>query len=99
MVFLGVTFADDPKDSQAFMTEFGMTYPNGDDGKSEISKALYHIQGVPETFVIDQQGNIRRFFYSVSPDPTPIPGIPTPIPARTVSASPKANWRRSSTTY
>lgn len=66
VVFLGVTYADDPDDSLAFIDEFGMTYPNAEDGKSEVSKALYRIQGVPETFVIDQQGNIIRFFYSLS---------------------------------
>ena len=65
VVFLGITFADDPKDSQAFMAQYGMTYPNAEDGKSEVSKALYRIQGVPETFVIDKQGNISRFFYSL----------------------------------
>ncbi len=82
VVFLGVTYADEPKDSQAFMAEFGMTYPNADDGKSEVSKVLYHIQCVPETFVIDKDGNIRRFFYSVSLDLTPVPGvIATSIPA------------------
>jgi len=73
VVFLGITFADEPKDSQAFIDEFGMTYPNAEDGKSEVSKALYRIQGVPETFLIDQQGNIQRFFYSLSDSATPSP--------------------------
>ena len=68
VVFLGVTYADDPKDSQAFMQQFGMTYPVAADGHSDVSKGLYRIQGVPETFVIDKQGNIQSFFYSVSSD-------------------------------
>ena len=83
VVFLGVTFADDPKDSLAFISEFGTTYLNAEDGRSDVSKALYRIEGVPETFVIDKQGNIRRFFYSVTVDPTPVPGVhatPTPSP-------------------
>lgn len=63
VVFLGITYADNPADSQAFMDEYGMTYPSAADGRSEVSKALYHIQGVPETFVIDKDGNIHRFFY------------------------------------
>ena len=66
--FLGVTVADDPKDSQAFMAQYGMSYPVAPDGKSDVSKQLYHIQGVPETFVIDKQGNINRFFYFVTND-------------------------------
>ncbi len=65
VVFLGITFADDPKDSEAFMAEYGMTYPNAEDGKSEVSKGLYRIQGVPETFVIDKQGNVARYFWSL----------------------------------
>jgi cytochrome c biogenesis protein CcmG/thiol:disulfide interchange protein DsbE len=70
VVFLGITFADDPQDSQEFMAQYGMTYPNAPDGHSEISKGLYHIQGVPETFVIDKQGNIERFFYFLSDETT-----------------------------
>ena len=73
VVFLGITYADDPKDSEAFMQQFGMTYPVADDGHADVSKGLYRIQGVPETFVIDKQGNIQSFFYSVSDDSTSDP--------------------------
>ncbi|MEP7290518.1 MAG: TlpA disulfide reductase family protein [Chloroflexota bacterium] len=68
VTFIGITYADDPKDSQAFMAQYGMSYPVAEDGKSSVSKALYHIQGVPETFVIDKQGNINRFFYFLTDD-------------------------------
>lgn len=68
--FLGITFADDPQDSQEFMAQYGMTYPSAADGHSDISKGLYRIQGVPETFVIDKQGNVERFFYFLSDDPS-----------------------------
>lgn len=70
VIFLGVTVTDPPTDSLAFMEEYGMTYPNAEDGRSEVSKALYHIQGVPETFVIDKQGNINRYFYFLTDDET-----------------------------
>ena len=52
------------------MAQYGMTYPVAADGHSDISKGLYHIQGVPETFVINKQGNIERFFYFLSDDTT-----------------------------
>jgi cytochrome c biogenesis protein CcmG/thiol:disulfide interchange protein DsbE len=74
VVFIGITFADDPKDSLEFIQQYGMTYPNAEDGRSDVSKMLYRIQGVPETFVIDKAGNIQRFFYSLTTDPTPVPG-------------------------
>ena len=81
VVFLGVTFSDVPSDSLAFMEQYGMTYPVAEDGRGEISKGLYRIQGVPETFVIDRDGNIERFFYFLSDDePTAAAGSATPPP-------------------
>lgn len=65
VIVLGVTYTDEPDDSLAFMQEFGLTYPNADDARSMVSNDLYHIQGVPETFVIDQEGNVAQFIYSV----------------------------------
>jgi hypothetical protein len=44
------------------MDEFGITYPNAPDVGTFISKEQYLITGVPETFVIDQDGNIADFF-------------------------------------
>jgi cytochrome c biogenesis protein CcmG, thiol:disulfide interchange protein DsbE len=58
---VGVTYLDTDEDARAFMAEFGMTYINGLDGGSRISD-LYRVQAVPETFVIDQQGNVVYFF-------------------------------------
>jgi cytochrome c biogenesis protein CcmG/thiol:disulfide interchange protein DsbE len=65
VMVVGVTYADEPDDSRAFMREFGVTYPNLDDARSEVSKDFYHITGVPETFVVDQAGNVARFYFSV----------------------------------
>ncbi len=59
--FVGVTYLDTEEDARAFIAEFGLTYTNGLDAGSRISD-LYSIQAVPETFVIDQQGNIAYFF-------------------------------------
>ena len=43
--------------------EFGITYLNGPDLGTRISDE-YNIQGVPETFVIDKQGNVAQFIYA-----------------------------------
>jgi cytochrome c biogenesis protein CcmG, thiol:disulfide interchange protein DsbE len=56
---VGVDYVDVEAKARAFMAEFGITYPNGPDTGTEISRA-YHIQGVPETFIIDPQGNVVK---------------------------------------
>ncbi len=61
---IGITYNDQPNDSRAFIDEFGITYANADDPRAEISQRLYHIQGVPESFVIDQNGEIANFMYA-----------------------------------
>ncbi len=58
---IGVAYVDIDKNAVAFIEEFGLTYPNGPDIELKISDA-YRIQGVPETFVIDQNGSIAQFF-------------------------------------
>lgn len=63
VVFLGVAYADNGPRSIAFLEEFGITYLNGPDLGTRISEA-YHIQGVPETFIIDRDGNIAHFVYA-----------------------------------
>lgn len=60
---IGVTFLAPELDrTLAFLAEFGITYPNGDDVRSRIADA-YRITGAPETFVIDQEGEIARFYF------------------------------------
>lgn len=60
VVLVGVAYLDSDPDSRAFIEEFGITYPNGPDVATRISDQ-YRIQGVPETFVVDQNGDIARF--------------------------------------
>ena len=48
-----------PAEALAYLEEFGITYPNGPDLRTKISQA-YRIRGVPETFIIDQQGTIAH---------------------------------------
>ena len=63
VVFVGVAYEDVEANSLAFMEEFDITYPNGPDLRSEISRA-YRIVGVPETFIIDQEGHVAEFIYA-----------------------------------
>lgn len=60
VVLVGVAYLDSDQGSLAFIEEFGITYPNGPDMGTRISEA-YRIQGVPETFVVDQNGQIVEF--------------------------------------
>lgn len=63
VVFLGIAYADNGPRSLAFMDEFGVTYLNAPDLGTRVSEA-YRIQGVPETFIIDREGNISQFIYA-----------------------------------
>lgn len=60
VTILGVAYTDTDTNALAFIDEFDMTYPTGPDLGTRISDR-YNILGVPETFVIDQQGNIVKF--------------------------------------
>jgi len=55
--FLGVTYKDATGASQAFVEEHGITFPNGVDANSRISRA-YGVTAVPETYVIDRAGQL-----------------------------------------
>jgi cytochrome c biogenesis protein CcmG/thiol:disulfide interchange protein DsbE len=59
VLFLGVDYVDTEPEALAYLEEFGITYPNGPDLRTEISQA-FRIRGVPETFIIDQEGVIAH---------------------------------------
>lgn len=63
VVFLGIAYADNGPDTLAFIDEYHMSYLNAPDLGTRISEA-YNIQGVPETFVIDQDGNVAEFIFA-----------------------------------
>ena len=63
VAFLGVAYADNGPRSVEYLNEFGITYLNATDLGTRISEQ-YHIQGVPETFIINQDGEIERFIYA-----------------------------------
>lgn len=61
VVVVGVAYTDTEKNAKAYLQQFNNTYPNGLDIGTKISE-MYNIQGVPETFIIDREGNVARFF-------------------------------------
>ena len=63
VAFLGIAYADNGPKSLEFLERYGITYMNAPDIGTRI-RALYNIQGVPETFIIDQDGNVAQFFYA-----------------------------------
>lgn len=58
VVFIGVDYVDTEKAALAYIDEFDITYINGPDIGTRISDA-YNIQGVPETFFIAKNGELR----------------------------------------
>jgi cytochrome c biogenesis protein CcmG/thiol:disulfide interchange protein DsbE len=59
VVFLGIAWADTEPKSRAYMQEFGITFPNAPD-LGRIASLDYEVTGAPETFFIDQSGQIAR---------------------------------------
>lgn len=57
VVFIGVDYVDTETAARAYLKEFGITYFNGVDLRSEISQK-YRIKGVPETYFVDKDGNL-----------------------------------------
>jgi cytochrome c biogenesis protein CcmG/thiol:disulfide interchange protein DsbE len=55
IAFLGVNYVDTEKDSIAFLEKYGITFPNGPDLGSRISR-IFKVQGVPETYIIGRDG-------------------------------------------
>ena len=57
VVFVGVDYLDQDPAAKRYLEKFNITFPNGADLASKISKR-YAIRGVPETFFIDPEGKI-----------------------------------------
>ena len=64
VTFLGVAYVDSEAKATAYIEQYGITYPNGPDLRSEISDA-YNIRGVPETFIVNRDGEI--VFFAMEP--------------------------------
>ena len=59
--FVGVDIQDDPEDAQAYLDEFGLTFPNGTDRGGKIT-VDYGIIGLPVTFFIGAEGIVEGRF-------------------------------------
>lgn len=57
-VMIGVNYQDKEDDAMEYLRTYGSTFPHVRDIKGAISFD-YGVYGVPETFVLDQQGVIR----------------------------------------
>ena len=57
VVFLGVDYVDTETEARAYLSRFGITYPNGPDLGTRISQA-FRIRGVPESYVVAPDGII-----------------------------------------
>jgi cytochrome c biogenesis protein CcmG/thiol:disulfide interchange protein DsbE len=60
VVFLGVDYVDTETEAMAYLEKFDVTYPNGPDLRTQISQA-FRIRGVPETYILDQDGKLAAF--------------------------------------
>ena len=58
VVFIGVDWVDTEKEALAYIDEFDITYLNGPDIGTRAGQA-YNIQGVPETFFVAKNGELR----------------------------------------
>jgi cytochrome c biogenesis protein CcmG/thiol:disulfide interchange protein DsbE len=57
VLILGVDWTDTEKKGLAYLDKFNISYPNGPDLGTRISQA-YRTTGVPETYIVDQNGNL-----------------------------------------
>jgi len=58
VVFVGVDWVDTQKEALAYIKEFDITYINGPDIGTRAAQA-YNIKGVPETFYVAKNGELR----------------------------------------
>jgi cytochrome c biogenesis protein CcmG/thiol:disulfide interchange protein DsbE len=58
VMFLGVGYVDTEPEAMEYLRKFEISYPNGPDLGTRISQE-FRIRGVPETYVIDQEGVLQ----------------------------------------
>jgi thiol-disulfide isomerase/thioredoxin len=56
---VGVDWSDAESGARAFISSHSWTFPNVRDGEGNVGRA-YRVVGLPTTFVVDSQGDIRE---------------------------------------
>jgi cytochrome c biogenesis protein CcmG/thiol:disulfide interchange protein DsbE len=59
VVFLGIDYVDTEPEAREYLKEFNISYPNGPDLQTKISQLFNRNLGVPETYLLDQDGVLR----------------------------------------
>jgi cytochrome c biogenesis protein CcmG/thiol:disulfide interchange protein DsbE len=59
--FVGIDYLDQEPLNLEYLQRYDITYPNGPDIQGRIYNA-YGVQGLPETFVIDRNGNVAKVY-------------------------------------
>ena len=78
VLFLGADYVDTEPEARAYLEKFSITYPNGPDLGTRISQA-FRMKGVPETYIIDQEGILRHMQYGVFPTIEHIKAVVDPL--------------------
>ena len=64
VIFVGADYVDTEPEARAYLKKFGITFYNGPDMGTKISQT-FRIQGVPETYFIDQNGAL--YYIKIGP--------------------------------
>lgn len=63
VMFIGVAQGETRERAEAYLREYGISYPNVGDTDNRLTRA-FGVQGLPTTFVIDRSGVIRDVLYA-----------------------------------
>jgi len=65
VVFLGVDYVDTEPEARAYLAKFDISFPNGPDLGTRISQIFSRNLGVPETYILDENGILQ--FIKIGP--------------------------------
>jgi cytochrome c biogenesis protein CcmG/thiol:disulfide interchange protein DsbE len=66
VMIIGVGFRDVESAARKFLSDYHITYPNGNDEGLRIT-ARYAVTGAPETYIVGPDGNIQAFMIGPLP--------------------------------